>query len=115
MDCYPHTANAPNFVRYASFPTLQAMDGIFNLDVDVAGDRASNGTSCSAAPYTGGLGTYNRNGTTVGQILCYPDGATAWMEWTYEPNLILVGANRGDGDAKSLYDWWSNLDAAGPL
>jgi hypothetical protein len=115
VDCYPRAASSPNFVRYGSFPTLQAMDGIFNIDVGFVGDRAKVGVNCNNEPYTGGLGTYGRGGTTVGQIMCYLDGSSAWIEWTYEPGLTWVSASRGDGDSESLYDWWSDLTAAGPL
>jgi hypothetical protein len=113
VDCYPHTTDAPNFVRYASFPTLQALDSVFNADVAFAAERASTSKLCSTDPFTGGNGPYTRGDTTVGQLICYLDGAAAWVGWTYEPDLIWAGASRGDGDAKSLYQWWSN--SGGPI
>ena len=108
VDCYPSRAAAPDFIRYASFPTIQAMDAIFNSDAAYAGFRAS-GTSNGCNSGIGGRGTFGRDGTTVGQLLCYIDPTgTAWLGWTFEPALIWSDAHRGDGNLVALTDWWKS-------
>ncbi len=108
LDCYPSVSAAPDFIRYASFPTLQAMDAIFNSDAAYAGSRAS-GTSTDCNSGIGGRGTFGRDGVTVGQLLCYVDpSGTAWIDWTFEPALIWSDAHRGDGNLVALTSWWKS-------
>jgi hypothetical protein len=116
LDCYPRAADAPDAVRYASFPDILALDAIFEQQVRYAADSVTGDSAlCMEPPHTGGAGDYNRAEKRAGRLLCHQDRESAILAWSYEPVRIYAAAVRADGDAAKLFAWWSDGGRAGPL
>jgi class 3 adenylate cyclase len=70
---------------------------------EVADAQAACGTGQSGA-----IGRWQMGITYTGKLACYTTDDGAWVVWTYEGPNIAARAKRTDGDAKALYDWWTD-------
>jgi class 3 adenylate cyclase len=57
---------------------------------------------------TGGWGLPNLPYLT-GRLRCYQVGSQSWIAWTYESDLLVAQAVRGDLNWDALYEWWKGV------
>jgi DNA-binding SARP family transcriptional activator len=87
------------FDRFAGLDLLNA-----TVNDDAQRHGASTGTCSDTTALA--VGPWTVPNVHRGRLLCYQADGAAWIEWTYEDDLILARARRGDSDSPALWRWW---------
>ena len=98
----PLSAGA-NEVWVDEFPTPEAVAGAFADAVARAGAPLGDCELTAVA-----RDTWEVPNVQAGELLCYTDGESAWLVWTYGDDRILARARRSGGDWQRLYEWWGD-------
>jgi hypothetical protein len=95
-------------VWYHRFASLQQLS---NVLLGLVEDRRIPRVDCTL-DVSRGQGNWQVGSTHTGRVVCFPDGGSDWIAWSYDPDRILAQAVReGDGpdDWPALFAWWEQI------
>jgi hypothetical protein len=92
-------------VTYAAFESAEAVNTAFSageLVAQLIGQLSTSGT-CEGGGYDG---TWTRDGTQAGQLLCYSLEDAAVIDWSDPSHRMLGSIQRADGDSAAAFQAW---------
>jgi len=91
-------------IEYLQFRDAGTMNQSYDSVQNANGVATNTGTQ-ETCPHEEG---YSVGGVHKGRDVCFvAEGNRARLDWTYDELSILTKAQRDDGNAKALIDWWN--------
>ncbi len=107
--CVPGGGSGVQSVWYDKVADAGSLISFFDIHLGNGFDAPQDDCATTTGVFQAGGWKLPNLPYLAGSLRCYQDGSRSWIAWTYDGDLLVARAVRGDLDWNALYEWWKGV------